>query len=178
VEALLEPSKVIKQGFESVRITTTSGQTFAGRIVDESPQAIVVQLSTGELPRLSLSRSEIEEIAPSTLSAMPDNLVDQLDNRDQFLDLVRYLMELSATEPRLAHTATNRGGQTVSPELWGIARNSIVRPATRTMSVVHSFPQIKPRIYRAPWACWSLKFCRRSWRIPCMPDQEPPCRIS
>ncbi len=121
IEALLDPSKVIKKGFESVRVETTAGKTYTGRIVAESPSRIELQLATDELPRVSLPRTEIDEIAPSSLSAMPDNLIDQLESRDQFLDLARYLMELAATEPQPAHSTTPRGGQTVSPELWGIA---------------------------------------------------------
>ena len=121
IESLLEPSKVIKTGFESVRVLTTEGKTFAGRIVDESPQAIELQLSTDELLRLSLLRTEIEEITPSTLSGMPDDLIDQLESREQFLDLVRYLMELVATGPQHSDSAPPRRGQAVRPELEGIA---------------------------------------------------------
>lgn len=120
VEALLEPSKTIKKGFESVVVVTSAGKTFAGRIVDENPDQVVLQLSTGDLPRITLARGEIEEMAPSNLSAMPDNLVDQLASREQFLDLVRYLMELAAADPSRAIHAHSAGGQTIVPELQGI----------------------------------------------------------
>ncbi len=120
VEALLDPSKAIRKGFESVTVVTAAGKVLLGRIVEESPETIVLQVSSSELQRVTLSRSEIEELAPSKLSAMPANLVDQLANRDQFLDLVRYLMSLKEADPaRTAHARTE-GGQSVGPELQGL----------------------------------------------------------
>jgi len=120
VDALLEPSKTIKKGFESVIVVTIAGKALAGRIVEESPDRIVLQTSTGDLQRVTLPGADIEEIAPSKASAMPDNLVDQLASRQQFLDLVRYLMELARADKSLAARAYVAGGQTISPELHGI----------------------------------------------------------
>lgn len=130
VESLLQPSKAIRKGFESVTLLTTAGKTLHGRIVDEQPDRITIRiisdglpLGTDELPRKTLARTEIEEIVPSQLSAMPDNLVDQLENRDEFLDLVRYLMELAASSRTTAPQAqsSSAGGQTVTPKLEGVA---------------------------------------------------------
>lgn len=120
VEALLEPSKTIKQGFESVTVLTSAGKVFNGRIVEDRPEQIVLQTSTGDFQRITLARTEIEEISPSKVSTMPDNLVDPLGNRNQFLDLVRYLMELSATDASALNQIHTPGGQTVGPELLGI----------------------------------------------------------
>ncbi len=120
IEALLEPSKTIKKGFESVTIATTAGKTFSGRLVVETPQTVVLQLGSGDFRRVTMARSEIEEIAPSKQSAMPDNLVDQLGSRDQFLDLVRYLMELSAADKSAVANHHSSGGQKIAPELHGL----------------------------------------------------------
>ncbi len=120
VESLLEPSKAIRKGFESVTLVTMEGRTLAGRIIDESPENIVLQISSGDLRRVSLSRAEIDEISPSRVSAMPDNLVDQLESREQFLDLVRYLMELAAADPNRTNHARPTAGQSIGPELQGI----------------------------------------------------------
>lgn len=120
VESLLEPSKSIKKGFETVSVVTTSGKTLTGRMIDEKPDQVVLRLSTDELPRVTLPRDEIEQIAPSTVSAMPDNLVDQLANRQQFLDLIRYLMEIAAADPPPVFHAHSMGGQTIKPGLWGL----------------------------------------------------------
>ncbi len=120
VEALLEPSKVIRKGFESVTVVTTAGRTLTGRIAAENPEQVVLQVFAGELQRVTLSRAELDELAPSKLSSMPDNLVDQLANREQFLDLARYLMDLAAAAPAHTAHAHSAGGQSVSPELQGL----------------------------------------------------------
>lgn len=120
IEALLDPSKAIKKGFESVTVVTTAGKTFSGRIVEDSPQRIVLQVASGDLERVTLLKSEIEEIAPNKQSAMPANLVDQLESRDQFLDLARYMMELAAADKTQVVRGHATGGKTVGPELQGI----------------------------------------------------------
>lgn len=120
VEALLQPSKAIRKGFESVTVITTAGKAIPGRIIEQTPEKIVLGVSTGDFRLLTLKRSDIEEIAENKASAMPDNLVDQLQNRDQFLDLVRYLMELAAADKNVANAGHSQGGQAISPELHGV----------------------------------------------------------
>ena len=120
VEALLQPSKVIRKGFESVTVVTTAGKAIPGRIVEQSPEQIVLGVSTGDFQLQTLKRSDIDEIAANTSSAMPDNLADQLQNRDQFLDLVRYLMELAAADKKLVNAGHSQGGQVIAPELNGV----------------------------------------------------------
>ncbi len=106
VESLLQPSKVIKQGYESVKIATISGQVTIGRVIEDLPEELVLRESTGAFRKMRIAKSEIEQIAPNTVSTMPANIVDQLQDRQQFLDLIRYLMEIAAT-----------GQQTMTPQL-------------------------------------------------------------
>ncbi len=120
VESLLEPSKAVRKGFESVTVVTTDGKSLSGRLVEDGPRRLVIQVSTGDLERVTLPRSEIEEISPNRLSAMPDNLVDRLADRKQFLDIVRYLMELSSASARPAARGHVTGGQSIPQELQGI----------------------------------------------------------
>jgi putative heme-binding domain-containing protein len=120
VEALLQPSKIIRKGFESVTVVTTAGKALPGRIVEDTPEKVVIQVSSDDLPRVTLAPSEIDEIAANSLSAMPDNLVDQLAGRDQFLDLVRYMIELAAADKVLATRGHSAGGMTITPDLQGI----------------------------------------------------------
>ncbi len=120
VEALLQPSKAIRKGFESVTVVTTAGKAIPGRIVEQTLEHVVLAVSTGDFRLQTLKKSDIEEIAANRSSAMPDNLVDQLQNRDQFLDLVRYLMELAAADKNLANAGHSQGGQVISEELNGV----------------------------------------------------------
>ena len=120
VESLLEPSKSIKKGFNSSSIVTTAGKIITGRIVEDRPERIIVQTSSGNLDRVTLARTEIDEIVPSDVSTMPDSLMDQLSSREQFLDLVRYLMELAAADKGHATPKLAMGGKSIDAELQGI----------------------------------------------------------
>lgn len=120
VEALLQPSKTIRKGFESASVVTIAGRTFNGRIIEDSPDRIVLQVANDRLQQVTLPRSDIDVIAPSRMSAMPENLVDQLAGREQFLDLVRYMMELAAAEKTQTPGGHLAGGKTISLEHQGI----------------------------------------------------------
>ncbi len=94
VEAVLLPSKVIRQGFESVTAITTDGKSLSGLLVERTKEKLVVRdlLRAGEL--LTISMSDIEEVKSNATSIMPAGQVNQLNSRQQFLDLIRYLIEL------------------------------------------------------------------------------------
>jgi putative heme-binding domain-containing protein len=95
VDALLHPSRAIRKGFESVTIVTTTGQTLVGIVEEDTPSLIVLRDATQPERRLSVKREEIDEILQNTQSIMPAGQVNQLASRQQFLDLLRYLIEIS-----------------------------------------------------------------------------------
>ncbi len=97
VESLLEPSKQIREGFAVVNVLTTSGQIVTGKIIRETASLLELRSSGDDLAIIRLDRQAVEEVVPSQISAMPENLVDQLRDRQQFLDLVRYVYDLSRT---------------------------------------------------------------------------------
>ena len=117
VESLLNPSKVITKGFESTTIVTTAGKTHVGRLLSESEDSIMLRESTGDRRRVSFRRSDIEQIHLSNKSLMPDGLADKLANRQQLLDLVRYLIELRDTSTVDKSDAHIAGGETLAPHL-------------------------------------------------------------
>ncbi|MAG93150.1 MAG: hypothetical protein CMJ48_05310 [Planctomycetaceae bacterium] len=121
VEAMLYPSKVIKKGFESSTVATVAGKVHSGRIVEQTPDKLVLRDSSPERPLIVLARDEIDEIAAIKTSAMPDDLVDQLANRQQFLDLLKYMMELKAAGPTLETTLAHApGGGALDEPLQGL----------------------------------------------------------
>jgi putative heme-binding domain-containing protein len=121
VEALLNPSKVIRKGFESVIVVTKAGKPISGRIVEQTADKLAIRVSSDDLRLVTLAKADIEEIAPNKVSSMPEKLVDELKDRRQFLDLVRYMMELAAAgKTRKVHTHS-LGGKSVREELQGIA---------------------------------------------------------
>ncbi len=101
VEAVLLPSKVIRKGYEPLTLLTTAGDVITGLKVETSTDEIALRdPSTGRI--LRFSPEQIEQQRASATSIMPAGQVNQLGSRQQFLDLVRYLMELRDGGPARA----------------------------------------------------------------------------
>ena len=94
VESVLEPSKKIRPGYETVTVTTTSGKTMVGRFAAKTDDAIILRDVARTGDTLTVTKSEIDEYVENSVSLMPSGQVNQLTSRQQFLDLIRYLMEL------------------------------------------------------------------------------------
>ena len=88
LESLLFPSVSLVRSYEPMVIVTTAGKLHNGLIRKETPDEIV--LATGAKEEVRVSRSEIEEIRPSTVSVMPAGLDTQL-TREQLIDLIAFL---------------------------------------------------------------------------------------
>ena len=95
MESIIEPSKEIKEGFQSFKATTKNGQTFTGLKVIDKPAEIVIRDANGK--DTTILRNDLEELTASKLSLMPDNVVSQL-TFDQFIDLVAFLKSRESQE--------------------------------------------------------------------------------
>lgn len=107
VESILLPSKVIKKGYETVSILDVDGRVFKGRIVDESPTQYVLRDTSPEQRLVSVPRKSVDKLKVDAKSSMPEGLADQLKSRQEFLDLVKYLMDIAASgnsDTRLVET--------------------------------------------------------------------------
>ena len=94
VESLLEPSKTIRPEYRPVTILTEEGQSVSGIVVSESPEVIVLRDAADSGREVTIPRTDIESRTESPVSLMPAGLVNLLANRQQFLDVVRYLAEI------------------------------------------------------------------------------------
>lgn len=92
VEAILEPSKTIRKGYESASVLTLEGETITGLLVEKTDSQIVLRDATNQL--VSIPTSDIDQYAKRSQSIMPAGQVNQLTSRQQFLDLVKYLVEI------------------------------------------------------------------------------------
>lgn len=113
VESLLWPSRRIAQGFEAVQVVTTDGRSLAGLLVEDTPHMLVLRDLAAEGALVRIQADEIEERGPSSVSLMPADQINLLGSRQQFLDLVRYLIELREGGP-------DRAGALVPPP-WLLA---------------------------------------------------------
>ena len=102
IESILDPSRVIRKGYESVLIELRSGQTVGGIIAEESADAIVIRDLARDGERVKFSKTEIEELQRPPTSLMPHGLANLLADRQQFLDLSAYVIEISQKGPQRA----------------------------------------------------------------------------
>ncbi len=102
VESILHPSKVIKKGYESTQLVTVAGKVITALELKKTPQGFSYR-DVGQNGKLvTLAGKEIDEQIVNKQSIMPAGLVNQLASRQQFLDLVRYLLEISDGGPERA----------------------------------------------------------------------------
>ena len=121
VEALLSPSKVIRKGYETVTVVTVDGQALTGRVVDETATRLLLRDTSPQRRMHRLSADEIEARSTNTVSSMPDDLIKQLQDRKQFLDLTRYVMEVVAAGPAAETGPLHaQGGGMISERLRGL----------------------------------------------------------
>src|SRR5262249_50578398 len=74
VEAILEPSKTIRKGYETVTVVTRDGKTTAGRLIEDAPEAVVIRESAPDGKAVRIARAEIEDRRDKGPSLMPKGL--------------------------------------------------------------------------------------------------------
>lgn len=88
IESIVEPSKEIKEGYQTYQANTADGRVFTGLKVSESPTEVVLREPNGRDVRLA--KDDIEKLAASKTSLMPADAIAQL-SYDQFIDLIAFL---------------------------------------------------------------------------------------
>ncbi|MCA9047358.1 MAG: c-type cytochrome, partial [Planctomycetaceae bacterium] len=99
LESILFPSATIVRQFEPYTLVANDGRSYSGLVIKDTSDEITIQQSTGD--PVTVSRSDIEELVPSTVSIMPKGLDEQL-TPSQIADLVTWLQSL-----RSANTAVS-----------------------------------------------------------------------
>lgn len=94
IESVLFPSKVIKKGYEPHTIIMRDGRTVTGLLVEENKDTLTLMDPAGG-KRIVVRIAEVEDRNVGKQSLMPDGLVNLLSDRQQFLDLTKYLIEVA-----------------------------------------------------------------------------------
>ena len=94
VEAILAPSQTIAPGYATITLETVDGQLISGLLVEESAERLVLRNASQPDKLITLKKQDIANRQTATQSIMPTGQVNQLADRQQFLDLVRYLIDL------------------------------------------------------------------------------------
>ncbi|MEM1070472.1 MAG: DUF6797 domain-containing protein, partial [Planctomycetota bacterium] len=92
VESVLKPSDKIEANYRSLQLLTADGRSLAGMLVERDDDRLILQ--TGILPsdRVEVALDDIEAEKASSVSLMPAGQVNALRRRQEFLDLVAYLI--------------------------------------------------------------------------------------
>lgn len=95
LESIIEPSKEIKEGFQTYRVTTTDGQVHSGLKVKETDDEVVIRDANGR--DIRIPKDETEGVTAAKTSLMPDNAVSLL-TYEQFIDLLAFLKSRTEQE--------------------------------------------------------------------------------
>jgi putative heme-binding domain-containing protein len=91
IEAILDPSAEIPQGYHATILETKSGRVVTGIVKSESATAVTLQDGEGKLITVPLSDIARREV--SKVSLMPEGLADPMTPAE-FTDLITYLATL------------------------------------------------------------------------------------
>lgn len=91
VEAMVQPSAKIKEGYHAINVETKDGLEFSGTLARETPEELVLRNAANQ--EVTLAKNNVARREQGTLSLMPAGLLDPLPEQDR-LDLVAFLSQL------------------------------------------------------------------------------------
>ena len=93
VESLIDPSKRIEDDYKQLTVLTVEGKVFTGLRISETDDELVLRNFAKPEP-IKIKKDDIDDIAQSNTSIMPAGLMKQLKSRDEFNDLMKYILEI------------------------------------------------------------------------------------
>lgn len=99
IESILTPSKNIREGYQTVSVVDAEGVQRTGILVSQDATKVVMRDASGDGRTSTYMRADVEDVAISPKSIMPESLVNQLASKEQFYDLARYVIEIAEQGP-------------------------------------------------------------------------------
>ncbi len=93
VESILDPSEVIRKGYETV-LLTVGEDVQVGIVESEADGKIVFRDAAADFKAVTIDASKVTDRSTAEMSLMPGGLINLLASEQQFFDLVRYLIEI------------------------------------------------------------------------------------
>jgi quinoprotein glucose dehydrogenase len=87
LESIVDPNKIVTDGYTQVKVMTDEGDLFVGVVKRETDKTLVLMDADGK--QIVIQQEAIEDRKPGK-SSMPDDLVRQLSNKE-IRDLVEFL---------------------------------------------------------------------------------------
>jgi putative heme-binding domain-containing protein len=94
---VIDPSAVIREGYQQYIVTLTDGRVLSGLIAEQSPATVT--LVDARNARTVIPRKDIDELTQADTSLMPEGLLDELSDQE-LRDLFQYLR----SEPGSPHS--------------------------------------------------------------------------
>ena len=91
LDSILWPSKVISDQYQAEMLELKDGKVITGVLVRESAAAVVVRTADAPDKPVSVPKGQIANRAPSTVSLMPEGLLDGLTD-EQIADLLAFTL--------------------------------------------------------------------------------------
>ncbi|MEM7561101.1 MAG: hypothetical protein AAF394_18410, partial [Planctomycetota bacterium] len=99
VESILLPSEEIKPEYKTVRILTLDGKVLSGSVIKKTASFLRLRDSKDVTKVLEIEFDEIESQVDAKTSLMPAELANELKGKQQFFDLLRYVLDLKERGP-------------------------------------------------------------------------------
>ena len=96
LESLINPSSSIKQGYETVLVTTRDQALVAGLLQRKTGDSVLLRDTTGKVT--AIPNRNVAKIDVSPVSLMPPGLTASL-RRDEMVDLLKFLTSLGKKHP-------------------------------------------------------------------------------
>ena len=94
LENIIDPSAVVNKDYRMSIVRLADGRVASGLILSQDDKRVVLQTAKEEL---TILRDDIEEIAATTLSPMPDGILQPLSG-EQIRNLMAYLISVAQVE--------------------------------------------------------------------------------
>ena len=94
VASVLKPSAEIQPEFRNIRLLTADGRTLIGLELKRTDDHLMLQTGPGTTATVTIALDDIEAEKTGEVSVMPAGQVNGLRQRQEFLDLISYLIAI------------------------------------------------------------------------------------
>ncbi|MAP10334.1 MAG: membrane-bound dehydrogenase, partial [Rhodopirellula sp.] len=95
LESILKPSEKILEGYQTVNVITVDGAILSGFLVEETDNKITLSIAADQGKPRTIPIDDVEDVLESQSSTMPPGLVNMLKDRQEFLDLAKFIFEVN-----------------------------------------------------------------------------------
>lgn len=95
LKSILSPSADILSGYQSVTVLTIDGVAISGFLIKEADEKITLRIPADGGREREILLDDVEDMMVLKNSTMPEGITNQLKDRQAFLDLARFVLEVN-----------------------------------------------------------------------------------